>query len=102
MARTRLVRGTLYITSGIMTGFCSRDLLGRPIFSTFMNERSVWGRRRRRRNLVILFPPIYRPTRVVQANASEEGIFRGIRASSERMNYIVSICRRFRFVNLIR
>lgn len=76
MARTRLVRGTLYITSGIMTGFCSRDLLGRPIFSTFMNERSVWGRRRRR-NLVILFPPIYRPTRVVQANVQKKEYFGG-------------------------
>lgn len=65
MARTRLVRGTLYITSGIMTGFCSRDLLGRPIFSTFMNERSLQGgggrRRRESRNLV---SSIYRPTRV--------------------------------------
>lgn len=55
MARTRLVRGTLYYFWNY-DRFLRRDLLGQPIFSTFMNELA-----RRTRNLV---SSIYRATRV--------------------------------------
>lgn len=104
MAHTRLVRGTLYITSGIMTGFCSRDLLGRPIFSTFMNERSLQGGGGGRGggNLVILFPRFI-DRLAFRKQPKKKDIFRGIRVSSERTNYgRFDLSTLIRFVNLIR
>lgn len=72
MARTRLVRGTLYITSGIMTGF-PQPRFTRPADFLDVYEWTL----ARRRNLVILFPRFIDRVALCEQR-SEEGYFGGI------------------------